>query len=71
MCSQEYLLYTCGCKPKGQFIQCDEKYDSGLNLRCDKITAVTKECANYCASHLVSESKAAKPLPRSREPKTP
>ncbi|KAF4493830.1 hypothetical protein FAGAP_10059 [Fusarium agapanthi] len=42
----------------GEFEQCDEKYEAQSNLQCDTPTRVVKESRNYCAKHLVKESKA-------------
>lgn len=58
MCTQEYDVYTCGCRTKGEFHQCDEKYTAQSNLQCDRITHTINESRNYCAKHLVKEGKA-------------
>lgn len=58
MCTQHYLKYSCGCKLKGEFAQCDRLFESNLNLQCDATRTEEKTCRSYCAQHLVKESKA-------------
>lgn len=56
--TQEYNVYKCGCVNKGEFHQCDIKYDAQSNLQCDRPGRRNVESRNYCAKHLVKESKA-------------
>jgi len=36
MCTQYYHVYQCGCKQKGEFVQCDRLYDNQSNLQCSR-----------------------------------
>jgi hypothetical protein len=58
MCNQTWIAYTCGCKTKGAFEQCDRLYDLQSPLRC--AIADRKELAkrNYCSEHMPQEDKA-------------
>ena len=58
MCKQMYTLYTCGCKPKGEFVQCDAKYNAQSNLQCARTETGINESRNYCSEHLVKDNKA-------------
>lgn len=57
MCKRVYHNYTCGCREKGEFIQCDTKHNLGC-LKCDKIEPEEKPSRNYCEQHLPSDGKA-------------
>lgn len=57
MCTQDYVCYTCGCRAKTEFHQCDEKYDAGINKRCAKMRKNDIQSRNYCANHLLEEGK--------------
>lgn len=58
MCTQDYFIYHCGCKTKGEFRQCDEKYDTALNVRCAKTATNDVPSRSYCGNHLVKEDTA-------------
>lgn len=58
MCLQNYFIYKCGCRDKGDFQQCTKKYDNEPNLKCHDITVVNLDRRNYCEDHLIDESKA-------------
>lgn len=59
MCKQIYYVYTCGCSTKGEFKQCEEKYEAQSILRCHKPTREDSLSRNYCSNHLVDETKAS------------
>jgi hypothetical protein len=58
MCTQTDIIYTCGCKTKGVFEQCDRLWDLKSPLQCD--SAAKKELAlrNYCPEHMPKEGRA-------------
>lgn len=60
MCTQDYIMYSCGCAQKGEFRQCDDKYDSQSNLQCSVTNRHDKRSRNYCPKHLIKETKDAK-----------
>ncbi|KAH7247992.1 hypothetical protein B0J15DRAFT_499129 [Fusarium solani] len=66
MCLQVYLLYTCGCAQKGEFRQCDAKFDAGSMLQCDKADREDKHLRGYCSKHLIKESKASESVKNMR-----
>ncbi|KAI5856720.1 hypothetical protein GGS23DRAFT_394170 [Durotheca rogersii] len=58
MCTQYYHLYQCGCRQKGEFVQCDRLYNSQSNLQCSRMDRDDKISRNYCPKHLPKEDKA-------------
>lgn len=58
MCTQRYHVYQCGCRTKGEFIQCDRLYERQSNLQCNITLADELTSRNYCPKHLPKESKA-------------
>lgn len=67
MCTQAWIHYTCGCKFKGQFHQCDALYDAQSPLQCAQTTLKKVESRNYCPEHLPRADKATMTYTR-REP---
>ena len=58
MCTQVYNIYQCGCKAKGEFKQCDAKYNAQTNLQCDITEREDLVSRNYCSKHMPKEGKA-------------
>ncbi|KAG9228423.1 hypothetical protein BJ875DRAFT_389449 [Amylocarpus encephaloides] len=58
MCTQIYHVYQCGCRMKGEFKQCDEKYNAETNLQCDRTNNDDVVSRNYCSKHMPKEGKA-------------
>lgn len=63
MCTQQYLNYQCGCRTKGEFKQCDAKYNAQSNLQCAKTNVVEVPSRCYCPKHLPKDDKAGLDLP--------
>ena len=60
MCTQTHYHYSCGCKQKGMFEQCDRLFDLGANLQCAVTDNTDKEVRSYCPKHLLKEGKGGK-----------
>lgn len=60
MCTQTHYQYTCGCKHKGEFEQCDRLFDAKVNLQCAKTEVKDKTLRNYCPKHLLKEGQDGK-----------
>ena len=69
MCTQDYYNYQCGCRNKGEFRQCDEKYDSGCNVQCAQTQANELQSRSYCSTHLLKEGKGGVMYSTRRRPK--
>jgi hypothetical protein len=57
MCTQTHYRYSCGCKQKGVFEQCDRLFDLGANLQCAITDNADKTVRSYCSKHLLKEGK--------------
>ncbi|KXT08085.1 hypothetical protein AC579_10450 [Pseudocercospora musae] len=49
---------VCGCRAKGEFKQCDEKYNAQTNLQCATTTRDEQTSRNYCPKHMPKDNKA-------------
>lgn len=58
MCTQITIIYRCGCPQKGEFKQCDPKYDGESNLQCAQTNVEEERPQCYCPKHLPKDSKA-------------
>ncbi len=58
MCNQVYHTYQCGCKEKGEFKQCNEKFDAQMTLQCAETEVENTLSRSYCSNHLPKEGKA-------------
>jgi hypothetical protein len=56
MCTQDYRVYTCGCKKDERFHQCADK--SGINEKCTPMAKNKLENATHmCVQHMVKAGK--------------
>jgi hypothetical protein len=60
MCQQVWHHYTCGCKTKGEFKQCDRLWNEGRVVKCATLENEAVVSRNYCSRHLPAEDKAMK-----------
>jgi hypothetical protein len=60
MCTQTHYRYSCGCKQKGVFEQCDRLFDLAANLQCAVTDNMDKIVRSYCPKHLLKEGKGGK-----------
>lgn len=58
MCTQVWHKYQCGCRRKGEFIQCERLYDLQTNVKCERINQDDVVSRNYCDKHMPTEGKA-------------
>lgn len=60
MCNQTYYDYSCGCREKGQFVQCQAEWDRNSMLKCPNTHVLpdSQDIRNLCAKLLLARDKA-------------
>lgn len=54
MCTWKQIKHTCSCIKNMEFVQCPQRKDEGMNVRCPRVEKdVVRESKNYCYAHLV------------------
>jgi hypothetical protein len=56
MCTQDYRMYTCGCKKLEEFRQCAER--DGTNVKCSPVVQNRlADSVHMCSKHMVKPGK--------------
>ena len=56
MCTQDYRMYTCGCKKLEEFRQCEARL--GTNVRCNPVVQNPLDpSVHMCSRHMVKPGK--------------
>lgn len=55
MCTQDYRIYTCGCKKSEEFHQCQQR--RGTNVKCTPVVqGELRSSPHMCSGHMVKPS---------------